>query len=342
MKKYFLFVVILIFILVFASFTKKNNFTVGKETPVWQVLEYLGEAPPQHSFEGSSKDMIQRGKDLVIKGVTQSPSGKKTKLQSKHFKCISCHNIVNDEGDLATMDAQARLDFCNDNKLPFLQGTTFYGIVNRTSFYNGDYQKKYDGNPRIIKSHKNLREAIQLCAVECAQGRPFKKWELDAVLAYYWSIEMKMGDLNFSEEEFTKIRKAEDSNHKEIRDLIHSKYLSAAPATFGITPKDAKAGFPNITGHPENGKLIYDLSCLYCHEDKKYSMYELDDNKMTFEHLKRHIPRYDRYSIYQVSRYGAPSFPGKRAYMPQYSLEKMTDQQLEDLRAYVDSRASKK
>jgi len=339
MKKLLSFVTILSVILVFAGFSSEENFTIGEETPVWEVLEYFGEDGPSHAQEGATAEMVKQGKELVLYGKTKSKSGRKTKLQSKHFNCTSCHNVVKDEGDLATMDAQSRLEYCEENDLPFLQGTSLYGIVNRTSFYNGDYQKKYLGNPRILKSHKNLKEAIQLCAVECAQGRPMKKWELDAVLAYFWSLEFKMDDLGLSNKEFTEIKEIDKNDGKAAVALMKSKYREASPAEFGITPKDAKAGFSNITGKPENGKLIYDLSCLHCHEGKKYSLYELDDSKMTFQHLKRHIPRYDRYSIYQVSRYGAPSSPGKRAYMPQYSLERMTDQQLEDLRAYVDQRS---
>lgn len=339
MKRFIPFFIILSAILIFAGFTQEDNFTVGKATPVWQVFEYFGEAPPNHAMDNETEEMIQQGKELVLKGKTRSSNGKKTRLQSKHFKCTSCHNVVKDEGNLATMDAQARLDYCKENNLPFLQGTSLYGAVNRTSFYNDDYQRKYAGNPRIEKSNNDLREAIQLCAVECAQGRPLKKWELDAVLAYLWSLELKMGDLDLTDEEFAKIRAAGDSDGKEIISLLKSKYKQAAPAKFGYSPKDAKAGYANITGNPDNGAVIYDLSCLHCHEEKRYSMYELDNSKMTFQHLKRHIPKYDRYSIYQVARYGAPSSPGKRAYMPQYSMEKMTDQQLEDLRAYVDARS---
>ncbi len=338
------FVIIVSAIIILGSFTSSDeNFTIGKDTPVWQVLEYMDEPSPNHSMEDTSEEQIRQGYELITYGKTKGSNGRKARQQSKHFKCISCHNTVKEEPDLKVSDPQARLVYAEENNLPFLQGTTFFGIVNRTSFYNGDYQKKYDGNPRIKKSYKDLREAIQLCAVECAQGRPFKKWELDAVLAYYWSLQFKMGDLGFSDEEFRKIRNAGDKSDSEgIRSLIKSKYLQAAPATFGITPKDAKDGFPGITGNPDNGKRVYDLSCMYCHEAKKYSMYELDDDKMTFQHLRRHIPKYDRYSIYQVSRYGAPSSAGKRAYMPQYPLEKLSDQQLEDLRAYVDKRAKGK
>ncbi len=338
-KKIALFFGIFLAIFILASFST-NGLTISKDMAIYEVLQSLGDEAVNHEIGEQDEELIRQGKELFINGITKDKKEKKTKLQSPHFKCISCHNTVIDEGDLKTMDAQARIDFCKENKLPILQGTTVYGIVNRTSFYNGDYQKKYEGNPRILKSHKDLREAVQLCAIECAQGRPLKNWELDAVLAYFWSIEFKIGDLRITDEEIEKINDwiKESENEKAI-DFIKEQYAQQSPATFGNGPKDAREGFSGIEGNADNGKTIYDLSCLYCHKDKKYSLYELDKHKMTFQHLKRHIPKYDRYSIYQVSRYGAPSSAGKRAYMPQFTLEKMNDQQLEDLRAYVDKMA---
>jgi mono/diheme cytochrome c family protein len=49
---------------------------------------------------------------------------------------------------------------------------------------------------------------------------------------------------------------------------------------------------------------------------------------------------YHPHSMYQVIRYGTPPKSGKRAYMPQYTSEKMSDQQVADLRAYIESRAT--
>ncbi len=339
MKKWFLFSVLLISTLIFASFSQHENFTVGEQTPVWQVLEYFGEEAPAHKLDNKTSDMIQQGRELVLYGRTKDRMGKKTKLQSKHFKCTSCHNVVNDEGDLVTMDAQARLDYTKEQDLPFLQGTTLYGVVNRTTYYNGDYQKKYADNPRIKASHTDLREAVQLCATECAQGRPFKKWELDAVLAYLWSLELKMGDLALDKDDYASIRSKGEEDGAQVVDWVTSKYAQAAPATFGNGPKDAVKGYEGHEGNPENGAIIYDLSCMHCHEGKKYSLYELDYSKLTFQQMKRSVPRYGKHSVYQVSRYGSPSVAGKRAYMPQYPLEKMTNQQLEDLRAYIDKMA---
>lgn len=69
--------------------------------------------------------------------------------------------------------------------------------------------------------------------------------------------------------------------------------------------------------------------------------FELDDAQNTFKFLDRHISRYTRYSIYQVARYGTSPLPGKGAYMPQYTMEKMNNQQLEDLRTYIQEQAQR-
>jgi len=216
-----------------------------------------------------------------------------------------------------------------------------YGAVNRTSFYNGDYYKKYGG--LVDKARNDIREAIQLCAVECAQGRSLKHWEIESVLAYLWTLEMKMEDLNLMDSDFQKIMAAvdKDTNKEMAITLLKSNYLQGSPATFIPPPENRKAGAANLTGKPENGKLIYDLSCKHCHEEERYSFFKLDDSQFSLNHLNKHFSKYNRYSTYQVSRWGTSPVAGKKAYMPQYTKERMSVQQLEDLRAYVKQEAGK-
>jgi len=74
---------------------------------------------------------------------------------------------------------EARLTYTAERGLPFLQGTTMYGAVSRETYYNGDYDKKYG---ELVKpARHDIRGAIQLCAVECAQGRALKDWELESI-----------------------------------------------------------------------------------------------------------------------------------------------------------------
>lgn len=308
--------------------------------PVAEVLLQLGDAPMPHQADTSLSGVsIEAGRGLVLYGRADQLGGGRTSLQSKHYVCTACHNVKPEEPDLSAPDPQARLEYAKDNGLPFLQGSPLYGVVNRSQFYNGDYEQKYG---ELVKPARNdLREAIQLCATECSQGRAFEPWEMESVLAYLWSIGLKMGDLRLSTEEWQQINQAlhGETPATEATALIKSKYLDGSPATFVKPPDDRKAGYAVDTTDLENGRLIYELSCLHCHEGGRYSFFHLDDAQLTFRHLAKHFPRYTQYSTYQVSRYGTSPVPGSKPYMPNYTLEKLSHQQLEDLRAYIEWRA---
>ena len=161
------------------------------------------------------------------------------------------------------------------------------------------------------------------------------------VLAYLWSIELTIGDLQLSTQDKSTIDQARNgqANKQVAIDLLKSKYLQGSPATFIAPPEDRGTGYTDVTGDPANGQLVYELSCLHCHEGSRYAFFDLDDSKASFKYLKKHMARYTRYSLYQVARYGTSPLNGKRTYMPNYTSEKLSNQQIEDLRAYIEQRA---
>ena len=336
-------IIALSIVVLFFSFSEYtielNEENIASES-VADVLEKFGQATPakkpDYSIEGVSARV---GEDIVKKGFSKLEDQKGSKRQSKHFICTSCHNTVREDPNLIYDDPQARLIYTNQNDLPFLQATTLYGAVNRETYYNGDYEKKYGD---LVKPARNdIREAIQLCATECAQGRELDSWELESILAYLWEIDLKMTDLNLTEIELQSIESALKNNvlREEGAKFIKSKYLSGSGATFVEPPADRKAG-TGLEGNSSNGKLIYENSCLHCHYQKRYSFLHLDNNKMSFKHLDKKAEGYSRHSIYQVVRYGTYSKYGKKSYMPNYTMERMSDQQLADLREYIKEQAS--
>ena len=336
--------ILLLIIFLFSFFlAPKEEATVPfEEKPVAEVLKRLGDTSIKHYPNFKIKNVsIENGKQLFHTGFAATAKGFRAKKQSKHFVCSSCHNVEREDPDLTVSDPQARLEYAHENGLPFLQGTTLYGAVNRTNFYNDDYEKKY--GDLVLKARNNIYEAIQLCAVECAQGRKLRTWELESILAYLWTIDLKLKDLHFTATEKAQINAA--INKKEGIEaaitLIQSKYLKGAPATFIPPPEDRKKG-EGYKGDPDNGKLVYDLSCKHCHENERYSFFALDDDKTTFQHLKKHIPKYTRYSLYQVTRWGTEPLPGKGAYMPHYTEERMSKKQLQDLRAYIEMKSEER
>ena len=336
MIKYFSFVSVFLFVLWLGVQVKSINNEPLEKMQVQKVIEELGgeRSPnyPDKLLVGASAEI---GENIIKFGNSKGLEGGMTVRQSKHFVCTSCHNVEQESAYLNIEDPEERLAYTSEKGLPFLQGSPLFGIVNRTSFYNGDYEKKY--GDLVIKARNNIREAIQLCAVECSQGRALKDWEVESILMYLWKIDLKLENLVLEEAELDIIESAiyEGQKKDKAKEIIKSKYLSKASAHFVNPPKNYKVGIDSIQGNPDNGGEIYNKACLYCHERNDYSFYELDSEKLTFRQLRNHMDIYDQRSFYHVVRYGTKPMGGKKAYMPHYTKEKMSDQQMEDLRSYI-------
>ncbi len=323
------------FALLVALSFQVNQKGLSKSEGVADVLKNLGEdystKMPKTTIKGVSALV---GEDIVKNGFSKRDNLSKSKRQSKHFVCTSCHNIRKEDPDLTKANPQARLEYTNAQNMPFLQGTTLYGAVNREKYYNGDYEKKYGA--LVEPARNDIRQAIQLCATECAQGRKLDDWELESVLAYLWKIQLTIEDLALSEPEIAKVAEALTNPElkADAKTIIKSKYLTYSPATFLLPPSDRKLG-TGLKGNSANGKLIYENSCLHCHYQKQYSFLHLDSKPMSFRHLNSKADTYSNHSLYQVTRYGTYAKYGKRSYMPNYTAEKLSEQQLADLRAYI-------
>ncbi|MBT8218763.1 MAG: c-type cytochrome [Bacteroidia bacterium] len=317
----------------------KPPVSISGSDNVHDVLAQLGKKETANLAGTSLSNVsIDAGRKMALEGISIDGKGKRYPKLGNHFVCTSCHNIVKESDDLNNIDPKVRLEYAVRQNLPFLQGSPLYGLVNRTTFYNGDYIKKY--GDLASKAHNSIRESIQLCAIECSQGRRLRPWEIESILAYLWTLQLKIEDLNLSEDELREIGKAinDKENIEEAIALIESRYRKDSPATFGTPPPDLRKGY-DLKGNPDNGKMIFELGCLHCHQGQRYSFLELDNSNFTFKYLRKHLKRHNRFSFYWVSRYGTQPRPGKKAYMPQYTKEKMSDQQLEDLRAYIDKMA---
>jgi mono/diheme cytochrome c family protein len=317
------------------------------DAPVWDVLTYFGKVrlhAVDTTVEGAS---AEKGKEIVTQGFTTHPkTGHKTRRQSKYFTCIACHNSSREFADMADNSAENRLAYAVKNNLPFLQGSTFFGIVNRDKYYNGGYQEKYGSVPDIKAAHKDLRKAIHVCATQCSQGRPLAPWEMESVLAYFWTLQLRLSDLNISAEEREKIEFAVKENTSVARavNILEDKYIDAVPATFieSMDYRTLDSQLSRDEDRLDSGKKIYELSCLHCHAGKKYSFFALDNSIKTFKFLTKKMQQGHEKSLLKITRHGTYPLSGKRAYMPHYSAEKMSDEQLMNLRIYVEKMAKAK
>lgn len=306
-----------------------------------EVLIALGDTAIMKHLPDTTiaKVSAERGKQLVVDGQASKPGWGVTARISPYFECTSCHNLEAETASLTSLDPEERLEYTTQNGLPYLQGSPLFGLVSRLHFYNGDYQKKYGDLAK--KAYSDIREAIQLCATECSQGRLLDKWELESVLAYFWTIDIPFSRLEMSEDEIRSVRQAleDPSLANNAIQTIQSKYITAYPATFIDPPPDRKKGNP-YEGDMAKGELLYINSCLHCHADKRYSLYELDTSYMSLNQLARRMPTYHEESLYQVARYGTSPLRGKGAYMPNYTKEKLSRRQMADLRAYIFSKTN--
>lgn len=332
---------ILLLLALFSSFdTKDASSPLWTEaTPLNAVLEALGNEAAPHDLAFTA-EQVKKGEQIVKYGRSINPKGKLSPFVSKYYSCTTCHNLEQEDPDLRISDPEARLVYVKEKGLPFLQGSTFKGIVNRESWYNDDYVKKY-GDEKIERAHKDLKEAIQLCAIECSQGRPMENWELDAVLAYYWSLEFTLQDLELSPEDYTRLnkQKQDSSQYQELTKWLKSFYLQKSPAHFYNAPHNKTQGYEGLVGDASSGKDLYELSCLHCHKSNGVSHYILDNSPQSFKHLKKMIPKDSHFSLYQIIAYGTYAIPGHKPYMPHYPEERMNQQQIEDLRAYIEHMA---
>lgn len=326
---------LLISILLLTSFSGSNNGLWNENSPVYEILFHLGEAKPDHYREFYTDEMISDGRDIVFNGKMKGKS-----FVSKYYVCVSCHNTVREDSDLKIVDPESRLQYAAAHNIPYLQSSTFWAMVNRESWYNDDYVKKY--GDLVVKANKSLVESMQLCATVCSQGRRLDEIEVNALLAYFRSLELKLSDLDLTEGEKEKIKTSasDTTDSKNLIRLIKSKYQLKSPATFSEGPPDKKNGY-GLQGRPEMGALVYNLSCKHCHRPNGESDVIFDDSKTTFRWLKKNMYGNSQLSIYQITRYGTYPEAGHPEYMPHFTLEKMSNQQVEDLRAYIELKADK-
>ena len=315
-----------------------NQWT-GK-TPVAELLFFLGEKRPAHFVESPSPDRILSGERLVRKGQLRDAGGAATPRLSHYFRCIDCHNTVREDPDLSRIsNPDTKLAFAIEKKIPLLQGSSFAGMVNRESWYNDDYAKKYRFSVSVRAARSNLQKAIELCCTQCSQGRKPEKWEIEALLAYFWSLQWTVGDLNLTGEELAdwKRRALKKNERKKLVAEIKSRYPLKSPATFGKPPEEAKDGFPlSKEPDPAIGKKVFQVSCLHCHDPAEGAAetYFRDDEK-TRSLLSRKFKSNSKKSAYGFIRLGTHPENEQRLYMPNYTRERLSDFHIESLRAYL-------
>jgi hypothetical protein len=249
------FLVITLMLLVSFGRQKSNIFSVYSNPseilamPLSNVLIDLGDNKPNHCIKNIDLDSAQMAKEMVVYGKLKDNSNKRI---SKFFVCTDYHNHEKETKNLWDGSADERIKYGIDNNLPFLPASTFYGMYNKEHWYNGDYKEKYV--ELVIPSRDNLKNAIQLCAVQCSQVRSLENWEIRSILHYYKSLEIKIENLNLNTKELKLLANALELKNKKAVEVLKQKYSVINDATFG----DKHIKLPdNYEPNLENGKYIY-------------------------------------------------------------------------------------
>jgi mono/diheme cytochrome c family protein len=335
------------YVLGIIGFLLLGGFVTGNQedepVTVWETLIRLGHEPPKYYVENLDPVLVKKGYELVYNGRTKSPTGGMSNYISPYFVCTDCHNQVQEEPVLTNFDPQARLEYAVAKDIPFLQSTTFWGITNRESWYNGDYYLKYD--TLVDKARNDVYEATQLCSKKCSSGRYIEQWEWEAINEYYWSLQIKLADLNLTAKEMQRVMQGMKDPKMDkalLIDMLKRKYAQASPADFVDVPENKEKGYDTAPGDPANGELIWDKSCKTCHRYGGPSQLVLDDARVTFKKFKKEMTKDSKFSLYEIIRHGTYAEAGHQQYMPLYTADRMSNQQVEDLRAYIELKAKRR
>lgn len=304
-----------------------------EDLTVSEALDILNDKRPLHYIKHADPDSVKMGEEMVKFGKLSDGSNSRV---SKYFVCTDCHNLQLETDDPSDESPERVLDYSIKNKIPFLPASTFYGMFNKEHWYNGDYAKKYGS--LVAPTRDTLFNAIQLCATQCSQGREMEDWEIRSVMHYYKSIELKISDLVFDEREYGEFVSYMSSGNKKATSLLKSKYNQINDAHFGTSEIPVVQGYePSL----KNGEYIYDAGCLHCHAvGRNITNFDLDKTQLTFKFLESKKDKYNSYSISHITRYGTYAISGRKQYMPQYTYENMSNEQMIDLMHYIKTKAN--
>lgn len=306
----------------------ENTQTNGIPESVSEALIMLGDEKPIHHIEKIDPDSAQMGKEMVLYGSLKDGSNERI---SRYFVCTDCHNQVLESANPADESPDAVLTYSKANNIPYLPASTFYSMYNKEHWYNGDYYKKY--GDLVAPTRDSLYNAIQLCATQCSQGREMDHWEIRSVLHYYKTLELKVSDLKFTQEEKETLGELIVNDKKGAIKMIKSKYNQTNPATFGTNK------IPEIEGYEpsaENGEYIFTKGCMHCHDPETgITNFTMQNNPLTLRFLHRKKDKYNNWAVPHITRYGTYAMTGRKQYMPMYSFEKLSKEQMLDLLHYL-------
>jgi hypothetical protein len=298
-------------------------------------------------------DYERWGKELYFNcHVAKPPVGPApSKPISEFYKCTHCHNHQREDRVLSKQDPEDRFAMilesppvkeapdALDAPLRLQPGSTMWGAVNRESFYNDSYAiyHRLKVGDRVMNP-QSLEDATQVCCTYCSVGRLAEEWEILSLLAYFWSLEVKLSDLDLPisvGSELAAVLQAPPSQRDPVqaakaRKTIQQLYLTRAGDEFTAMPKelktDSQGPYPDkaqFKGEAGIGKKLYAVACDHCHGEGK-------PNESAGADLVRNLAKY-----HNILAHGTQQ--DAEAYMPMFARQRLSRQQIADIQAYLKS-----
>jgi len=310
------------------------------DSKVQTILTLLGEPPSPHAIETDGENLAAAGRELFHAGRASHPeTGLPGRRLSEYFYCTDCHNTHREVPDPARLgDPASRLAFIDGRDLDLPPGPSLAGAVNRSTWFTGDRFAERVATPEEIgRARSSLREAIRLCAQAGASGRQPELWEIEALLAFLWTREWTLADLGVTSIELAtwKRRALEPAETESVAGEIRARFAHATPSTSGDPGPLAESH----NSDPENGRRVWTRSCQHCHGAEGTSESYFGEEEGTWEELASRFHSTGDRSIYSLIRDGTGPGEDKKAFMARYPVERLSDSQIEDLRAFVEQRA---
>lgn len=305
------------------------------------ALSIDGKVHPWDAYARWGRDLFHLGQ------VTEPPTGPapSTRL-SNFYRCVDCHNDRREDPKLTDQDPETRAllvesDAPSDPKsrLRLTPGTTLWGAVNRESFYNDSYEIYHSliVPPLRSMNPESLEDATQVCCKFCGVGRYAKKWEIAALLTYFWALELTLADLDLppavQAAVLTVLAEPENSDPDRVREMrafLQRHYLRRAGDDAVTGPEVSDDGtigpYPDqlrFRGESALGQKLYAVACDQCHGAGKVN--ESQGADLIADPARFH----------EVLRHG--THRDQEPYMPMFTAQRLSRQQVADIQAYLES-----
>ena len=291
------------------------------------------------------------------------------------FTCNRCHNLGKEGDLLAVENPEDRYNFILKRNIKegkrdifMTPSPTLWGAVNREDFYLGKSNEIYRGlripnffnepvdnydteneleKANIAKPTKKgeidpkgrvaIGAAVHICGSYCcvakkdpAKPRDFflKPWEYRALMTLFWENELRLSDLDLNKDELKKADQLknellkpnpDNSVVEPIQRILKTKFLTKADAN----PRTETS----VAGNIKTGELLYFLSCARCHPGHGASVLGPAPRLQPNVHDKQKIQK----AVDTLSH----EFNNPTPYMPAFPKERLSAQQVEDIKAYI-------